>query len=87
MRKYKKGLAFASPLQRKIIAYLFGYCKILQYLYSVIKNIYYMEKIILTERELELIETIRNFKNSQHNYSFQLELYVRELFEHVLRED
>ncbi|MDR0546177.1 MAG: ArsR family transcriptional regulator [Dysgonamonadaceae bacterium] len=46
-----------------------------------------MEKRILTGKEWELIEAIRNFKNSQHNYSFQFELYLRELFEQVLREN
>jgi hypothetical protein len=65
----------------------FGYCKILQYLCRVIKNVFDMEKRILTDREWELIEAIRNFKNSQHNYSFQFELYLRELFEQVLREE
>jgi len=46
-----------------------------------------MEKRVLTAKEWELIETIRNFKKTQsYNYSFQLELYVRELFEKILRE-
>jgi hypothetical protein len=46
-----------------------------------------MEKKNLTEKEWELIEAIRNFKNSKHNYSFQFELYLRELFETLLREN
>ncbi len=46
-----------------------------------------MEKRFLTEKEWELIETIRNFKKSKHNYSFELELYVRELFEILLTDD
>jgi hypothetical protein len=44
------------------------------------------EKIILTERERELIEAIRNFKKSRHNYSWQLENYVRELFDRIIDE-
>ena len=43
-------------------------------------------KIILTEKERELIEAIRNLKNSKHNYSVQLEEYVRELFDRMLDE-
>lgn len=46
-----------------------------------------MDKQILSEKEWELIEAIRNFKNSKHNYSFQFELYLRELFESMLNED
>ena len=42
------------------------------------------EELKLTEPEKELIEVIRNFKKSKHNYSWQLELYVRELFEMIL---
>jgi len=41
-------------------------------------------KLTEQEKEKELIEVIRNFKNSKHNYSWQLELYVRELFELIL---
>jgi hypothetical protein len=44
------------------------------------------QEIILTEEEKELIEAIRNLKNSKHNYSFQLEDYVRELFDRMLDE-
>ena len=40
-----------------------------------------------TENEKELIEAIRNFRNSQHNYSMSLEEYVRERFEFLLIED
>jgi hypothetical protein len=46
-----------------------------------------MEKRNLTEKEWELIEAIRNFKKTKHNYSFQFELYLRELFESLLREN
>ena len=35
------------------------------------------KELELTEHEEELIEAIRNFKNSRHNYSWQLELYKR----------
>ena len=46
-----------------------------------------MEKRILTEKEWELIEAIRNIRNTKHNYSFEFELYVRELFEKLLNEE
>lgn len=41
----------------------------------------------LTENEKELIEAIRNFRNSRHNYSMSLEEDVRERFEFLLTED
>ncbi|MBP1637263.1 MAG: hypothetical protein H6Q18_52 [Bacteroidetes bacterium] len=41
----------------------------------------------LTDKEKELIEAIRNLKNSNHNYSQELELYVRQLFEELIDED
>ena len=41
----------------------------------------------LTENEKELIEAIRNFRNSRHNYSMCLEEDVRERFEFLLIED
>jgi len=40
--------------------------------------------MILTEKEKELIEAIRNLKNSKHNPSFDLEWHVRRLFEELL---
>ena len=40
-----------------------------------------------TENEKELIDAIRNFRNSRHNYSECLEEYVREIFEFLLIED
>ncbi len=43
--------------------------------------------MILTEKEAELIELIRNFKKMKHNPSFQLELWIRELFENLLEEE
>jgi len=43
-----------------------------------------MRKKILTEEEWELIEAIRNYKNSQHNVSQQLEWYALKLFENLL---
>ena len=46
-----------------------------------------MVTVKLTEKEAELIELIRNLKNSKHNYSFDLEMYVRELFDELLQED
>lgn len=41
----------------------------------------------LTEQERELIEAIRNFKNSKHNYSEELEKWIIRLFEKLLYED
>jgi len=43
-----------------------------------------MQKTNLTEQEWELIEAIRNFQKSKHNYSFEMETYVRELFDSML---
>jgi hypothetical protein len=43
-------------------------------------------KIILTEKERELIESIRNLEKSKHNYSWQLEDYARELFDRIIDE-
>ena len=40
----------------------------------------------LTEQEADLIEAIRNLKKSKHNYSDELEQYVRELFDKMLDE-
>ncbi|MDR2964048.1 MAG: ArsR family transcriptional regulator [Bacteroidales bacterium] len=45
-----------------------------------------MDKLKLTDKEIELIEAIRNFQKTKHNYSFDLEFYVRELFESILTE-
>ena len=42
-------------------------------------------KIILTEKEEELIEGIRFFRKSKHNPSYELEVYVRDLFEMLLQ--
>jgi hypothetical protein len=44
------------------------------------------KKLELTEEEQELIEAIRNLQNSKHNYSYQLEDYVRELFDRIIDE-
>ena len=46
-----------------------------------------MENKKLTEREWELIEAIRNFKNSKHNPSQQLEWHAIKLFENMLYEE
>jgi hypothetical protein len=43
-------------------------------------------RIVLTEKERELIESIRNLKMSKHNYSRQLEAYARELFDRMIDE-
>ncbi len=41
----------------------------------------------LTEKEQELIEAIRNLKKTKHNYSVELELWVRELFDNLLNDE
>jgi hypothetical protein len=46
-----------------------------------------MNKSVLTEKENELIEAIRNYKNSKHNPSKELELYAIRLFELLLYEE
>lgn len=33
----------------------------------------------LTEKEKDLIEALRNFRNSQHNPSYELEQYIDQL--------
>ncbi|MDR2556475.1 MAG: hypothetical protein LBC49_02035 [Bacteroidales bacterium] len=43
-----------------------------------------MEKLILNEQEIELIEAIRNFKRARHNPSVEMEFYIRMLFEQLL---
>jgi hypothetical protein len=43
-----------------------------------------MDKKLLTEEEWELIEAIRNYKKSKHNYSQQLEWYALKLFENMM---
>ena len=43
-----------------------------------------MKELKLTEQERDLIEAIRNFKKSKHNYSLKHEEYVRDLFEIIL---
>ncbi len=46
-----------------------------------------MNDILLTEKERELIEAIRGYKNSKHNPSKMLKLYARQVFEELLREN
>ena len=41
-------------------------------------------KEYVTEQEWDLIETIRNYKNSMHNPSLELEWFARQLFENML---
>ena len=45
------------------------------------------DEIILTEKENELIQAIRGYKNSKHNPSKMLKLYARQVFEEILREN
>ncbi|MGV4536504.1 hypothetical protein [Ornithobacterium rhinotracheale] len=43
------------------------------------------EKVLkLTEEEKELIEAIRNYQQSKHNPSFDLEWKARDLFEKLM---
>ena len=41
----------------------------------------------ITEREWELIEALRNFRNSKHNPSLLLELFIEELVDRLKEED
>ena len=41
----------------------------------------------ITEREWELIEALRNFRNSKHNPSLQLEFFIEELVDRLKEED
>jgi len=43
-----------------------------------------LRKEFVTESECDLIETIRNYKNSMHNPSLELEWFARQLFENLL---
>lgn len=47
-------------------------------------NVIFMEKRDVSEKELELLEAIRNYKKSLHNPSFQLEEYAQELFNELM---
>jgi hypothetical protein len=60
---------------------LYYFCKVLKNNGGVDKK---LEKRILTEKEWDLIETIRNYKKSKHNISIELEWYARQLFEILL---
>jgi len=44
------------------------------------------KEIILTEKERELIEVIHDLRNSRHNYSYQLEMYLRDIFDELIDE-
>lgn len=41
----------------------------------------------ITERERELIEALRNFRNSRHNPSVQLELFIDLLVDELKEKD
>jgi hypothetical protein len=43
-----------------------------------------MDKEILEKRLEELTEAIRNFNNSNHNYSYPVEMYIRDLFDMLI---
>ena len=42
---------------------------------------YHLKQI--TEKEWELIETLRNFRNSRHNASVQIELFIDQLVDEL----
>ena len=46
-----------------------------------------MERIKLTEKELDLIESIRNYKKSYHNGEPELRWYIEKLFNELLDEE
>ena len=46
-----------------------------------------MERKELTPEEWELIEAIRNFRNSKHNPSKNLEIYAIRTFEELMYEE
>ncbi len=74
-------------LDREIILKIekkkFVYCGNLQYLCK--SRIH--AKMKLTEKEEELIIAIRNFREAQHNPSWELEWYARRIFEELLDGD
>lgn len=41
----------------------------------------------ITEKEWELIEALRNFRNSRHNPSIQFELYIDQLIDELKEQD
>ncbi len=41
----------------------------------------------ITEKEWELIEALRNFRNSKHNTSLQLELWIDQLVDELKEAD
>jgi len=46
-----------------------------------------MVKVELTEQELDLVQSIRNYnKTKSYNYSHGLETYTRELFDNMMDE-
>lgn len=45
-----------------------------------------MEKEI-TEKEWELITALRNFRNSKHNPSIQMELYIDQLIDELKEQE
>ncbi len=45
-----------------------------------------MDKNELSEKLRELNEVIKNLNNSKHNYSDQLEMYARDLFDILIDE-
>jgi len=45
-----------------------------------------MKEMILTDKERELIEAIRHYKNSRHNPSKMLKTYAKQVFDELLRE-
>ena len=46
-----------------------------------------LKKEYVTDKELDLIEAIRNYKNSMHNPSLELEWFAQKLFENLMYDD
>ena len=45
-----------------------------------------MNRQELDEKLEELIEVLKDLNNSKHNYSYQLEMYARDLFDTLIDE-
>lgn len=41
----------------------------------------------ITEKEWELVTALRNFRNSKHNTSYQLELFIDQLVDELKEKD
>lgn len=53
---------------------------------QLLNNQNQVEKEALNEKLEELIELLRNLNNSKHNYSLQLEMFIRDYFDILIDE-